>query len=137
MAQFEKGQSGNEEAKFRTGKEQQEIARQGGIASGASRRKVKSLKEALSILLEQEHKSKTGEVKTGFEVIAIGLYKKAMQGDTKATKLLSELVGEYKHQTDITSGGVPFELKIVNTTPELKDKINDYLNGGGLNGEGV
>lgn len=137
MAQFEKGQSGNEEAKFRTGKEQQEIARQGGIASGEARRRVKSLKEALTILLEQDHKSKSGEVKTGFEIIAISLYKKAILGDTKATKLLSELVGEYKHQTDITSGGVPFELKVVNVPQDLKDKVNDYLNGSRPDGQGV
>lgn len=84
----------------------------GGIASGEKRRKVKSLKEALSILLEMDHTSKSGETKTGYEIVAIGLYNKAVKGDTKAAKLLAELVEQYKHLADITSNGQTINVAV-------------------------
>jgi hypothetical protein len=77
-----------------------------------------------------DHRSKSGEVKSGYEVIAIGLYNKAMKGDTKAVKLMAELVEEYRQKVDLSSGGQPFELKVVQTSEDIKDKVNEYLNGG-------
>lgn len=103
MTQFEKGN--NIGPRFPKGEAQTETARKGGLASAEKKRQIKSLKEALSILMEQDHRNKAGEVKKGYEVIAIGLYNKAMKGDTKAIKLLSELIGEYKQNVDVTSGG--------------------------------
>lgn len=110
MAKFEKGNTiGN---RFPTGEKQTETARAGGKASAAAKKERKSLKDALLALLEMEHKGKNGEIAKGYEVIAIGLYNKAMHGDTKAIKLLSELVGEYKQQTDITSGGKALNIVV-------------------------
>lgn len=96
----------------RTESEQRDIAKKGGKASGEARRKVKSLKEALSILLEMDHTSKSGETKTGYEIVAIGLYNKAVKGDTKAAKLLAELVEQYKHLADITSNGQTINVAV-------------------------
>lgn len=87
--------------KFQTGEKQSEIARQGGVASGESKRRAKSIKEAIKILLEMEQK----EGRTGAENVAVGQYNKAIKGDTAAAKFLAEMLGEYKHQTDITSNG--------------------------------
>lgn len=110
MARFEEGNEiGN---RFRTNEEATEAGRKGGIASGEAKRKVKSLKEALNILLEMEHTSKTGEKKTGFEIMAIAAYNKAIKGDTKALKLVAELIDQYKQQTDITSGGKPINISV-------------------------
>lgn len=112
------------------GERQTEIARKGQAASTQAKKEKKSLKNALQALLEMDHRSKSGEVKSGYEVIAIGLYNKAMKGDTKAVKLMAELVEEYRQKVDLSSGGQPFELKVVQTTEDIKDKVNEYLNGG-------
>lgn len=137
MAQFEQGNPIGTETRFKAGAEQGEIARRGGYASQKAQREKKSLKNALKALLEMEHTNKQGEKKSGYEVIAIGLYNKAMKGDTKAVKLMAELVEEYKQKMEIGSNGSPFELRVVKTTEAMQDKINDYLNGSGLDGQGV
>ena len=127
MAKFEEGKSGNEETMFRSGEKQEEIARRGGIASGIAKREKKSLKSALLALLEAEHKSKSGEVKTGFEVISIGLYNKAMKGDAKAIKLISELIGEYKLRTDVTSNGESIGMNIIVKDEKTKSNIEKLM----------
>ena len=130
MAKFEEGNDLGQ--KFRAGEEQSEIAKKGGKASGESRRKAKSIKEAIKILLEMEQK----EGRTGAENVAVGQYNKAIKGDTAAAKFLAEMLGEYKQKVSLGGDGTPFELKVVQTTPDLKDKVNGYLDGSGLDGEG-
>ena len=119
MGRFEKGNHIG--PRFPKGDAQRETARKGAMAANEKKRQIKSLKEALAILLDQDHTNKAGEVKKGYEVIAIGLYNKAMKGDTKAIKLLSELVGEYKQNVDLTSGGRV--LNFINTDPETEANI--------------
>lgn len=103
MGKFEKGNTiGN---RFKANAEQTEIAKRGGIASGEARRRVRSLKEALDILLNKEFKDENGEMKYGYELVGVGLFEKAKEGDPRAVKLLSELMGEYMLKADITSAG--------------------------------
>ena len=67
--------------------------------------------------------------------ICRALYKEASNGKTDTVDKISDrLYGKPKQGVDVTSGGQPFEVKVVNTTAELKDKVNDYLNGSGLDG---
>lgn len=136
MAQFEQGNPIGTETRFQAGAEQGEIARKGGQASGEARRQKKSLKNALLALLEMQHRSKGGEVKTGYEVMAVALFNKAMKGDTKALKLMAELVDEYKQKMEIGSNGSPFELRVVKVSEDMQNKISDYLNGSGPDGQG-
>lgn len=70
----------------------------GGIASGKARRDRRTLRDALDILLTKEFKNKDGKTATGVEVVAIGLFNKAKNGDTGAVRLLAELVGEAEAQ---------------------------------------
>lgn len=45
--------------------------------------------------------------------------------------ILDRLFGKPKQTTEIAnSGGQPFELKVVQTSEDIKDKVNEYLNGG-------
>lgn len=132
MAQFEQGNPIGTETRFQAGAEQGEIARKGGQASGEARRQKKSLKNALLALLEMQHRSKGGEVKTGYEVMAVTLFNKAMKGDTKALKLMAELVDEYRQKVEVGNDGRPFELKVVKVSEDMQDKINEYLDGSGL-----
>lgn len=68
-----------------TTEEAREIGRKGGIASGEARRRRKTLKEELLLLLEQ------GDMQ---EKISLALIQKAMNGDTKAFEVLRDTVGE-------------------------------------------
>lgn len=136
MARFEEGNEYGKETRF-NGETAAENGRKGAIASNKAQREKKSLKSALLALLEAEHKSKSGEVKTGFEVISIGLYNKAMKGDSKAIKLISELIGEYKLRTDVTSNGEGLGLTINVANEDTRKKLEDLANGLGKDERGI
>lgn len=78
----------------RTTEEQQEIARQGGKASGEARRRKRDLRQALEILLEKEYKNGKGETITGTEAITAKLFEQAMKGNIKAFETLRDTVGQ-------------------------------------------
>lgn len=81
----------------RTKKEQREIARKGGIASGKARAERKTFKEELITLLENGNTQ---------EKLSLAIIKKAMKGDTKAFEVIRDTVGEKptdKIEADITS----------------------------------
>lgn len=59
--------------------------RKGGIASGEAKRRRKSLREQLEILLENGNTQ---------ESVAVALIEKAMGGDVKAFEVLRDTVGE-------------------------------------------
>ena len=69
----------------RTKKEQREIAKKGGIASGEARRKRRTLKEELLAMLEDKDIQ---------ESITLALISKAKTGDTKAYEVIRDTVGE-------------------------------------------
>lgn len=78
--------------------EAREFGTMGGIASGESRRKRRELREALDILLSKDV-SVTDEdgmlIKVdGAYAVALGLFKKALEGDTRAFVELRNTVGE-------------------------------------------
>lgn len=80
-----------------TEKEQRELARKGGKASGEARAKRKTLREELLLLLEK------GDTQ---ERISLALLQKAMNGDTKAFEVLRDTVGEKpvdKVETEVVS----------------------------------
>lgn len=90
---------------FRSGEEAQENGRKGGIASGAARRRKRSLKEAADLYLSLPVKSQSAwnfMVMEGLDpedvdnqmAIIVGLSQKAMRGDAKAAKVIVDLIGE-------------------------------------------
>lgn len=83
--------------------------KKGGIASGAARRRKKTMRELLDIALSEVIKNpNTGESKTGEEWVAAALMHKAMKGDVAAYRTIAEMRGENAPQKiDITSGGMP------------------------------
>ena len=119
--------------RFRTNAEATDAGRKGGIASGESKRRVKSLKEALRILLEMQHK----DGRTGYENVAVGLYNKALKGDVQASKFLAEMMAEYRQRIELGNDGRAFEIKTIKVKEGMEKKISDYLNGSGLDGQGV
>ena len=87
----------------RTKKEQREIAKKGGIASGESRRKRKTLKEELLALLETNDYNKK---------ISLALIKEALLGNTKAFKTIRDTIGEKPVETVELNQDKPFEVNI-------------------------
>lgn len=121
---YQKGESGNPDKKFKSGEQAQEAGRKGGIASGESKREKNRLTDALRILLERQYTNKKGETSTGFEIAAIGQFKQLQKGDVKAFKLAAELLGEYRKNIDLTSGGQPINVQVADQeTADLLDKV--------------
>ena len=69
----------------RTPNELREMARNGGLASGEARRKRKTLKEELLLMLAE------GETQ---QSVTLALIEKAMSGDTKAFEVIRDTIGE-------------------------------------------
>lgn len=70
----------------RTENEQREIAKKGGIASGASRRAYKSLKQAAKVFFKENENAAMAVVQT--------MYQEALDGNVKAVDKLQDLIGE-------------------------------------------
>lgn len=113
----------------RTPKERQEIARAGGIASGMSRRRKRSLKDAADLFLSlpvADRRRWNKIARGGVDpedidnqmAIIVGLATNAAKGDAKAAKLLFDLLGE-----DARSEGRASALEdfIHATDPQDKD----------------
>ena len=69
----------------RTTEEQRAIASAGGKASGEARRKRKTLKEELLLMLAEGETQKS---------VTLALIEKAMSGDTKAFEIIRDTIGE-------------------------------------------
>lgn len=89
----------------RSSAESQENGRKGGIESGKARRRKRSLKEAADMYLAlpvRDTKKLNAMVKDGIPeddadnqmAIIVGLAKKAAKGDSKAAKVLFDLLAE-------------------------------------------
>ena len=87
--------------RFQTGEEQAEIASQGGKASGISRRRKRSVKQAVELVMSlpvSDPKVKAKLKKMGIDMddadnqmaMVVGLLGRAMKGDPKASALLIE-----------------------------------------------
>lgn len=91
--------------------EARERGRKGGIASGVSRRRKRSLREAADLYLSlpvANRKKWNAIAKEGVDpedvdnqmAMIIGLTQAAINGDAKAAKLLFELVGDQSGEDD-------------------------------------
>ena len=95
----------------RTKEEQRSIQQDGGIASGASRRRKKSLKEAADLFLSlpvTDTRTFNKMVKAGLNTdeidyqmaVIVGLTLQAAKGDAKAAKAVFDLLGEDSHSEE-------------------------------------
>ena len=116
----------------RSESEVRELARKGGRASGESRRRKKSLREAADLYLSLQVSNKQAwnklsrdgvdpeDIDNQMAVIA-GLTLKAMKGDAKAAKTLFELLGEQ------SAGSAANDAKDDPLTASLKEELNNGL----------
>lgn len=93
--------------RFRTGEQQVEIARRGGIASGEARRRKKTMRETAQMVLDMQIPNAAKELKTKLKVmglseedftyqaaVMVAIVNQAMKGNTKAAAFLRDTVGE-------------------------------------------
>lgn len=100
----------------RSKSEARENGRKGGIASGESRRKRKSLREQLEILLENGNTQ---------ESIAVALVEKAMSGDVRAFEVLRDTIGE-KPVDKVETKQTVVDMSEF-TTEEIKAMLDDEV----------
>ena len=87
---------------IRTEEEAREKGRKGGIASGESRRKRKTLKEELLLMLEDP------EIQKG---VTAALMRNALDGDNKAFEIIRDTIGEKpKDILDINSNDIRIKI---------------------------
>ena len=113
----------NEDTQFKTGAEQVEIARKGGIASGKAKQQKKLIKDNIALLLSLPIKnSKTKEQlkQLGIDdtemnnqmALVIAMYQKALKGDVSAFNTLRDTLGQK-----------PIEVQEVREVPKIVDDI--------------
>ena len=92
-----------------TEEEQRELARKGGIASGEARRRRKTLKDELIILLEQGDTQKN---------ISVALIMEALEGNNKmkAFEVIRDTIGEK-----------PKEAIEITNIDEATKEVDEYL----------
>ena len=124
----------------RTEEEQKRIARMGGKASGEARRRKKTMKENLELLLTMSvGKGEKADIENGENIkdyakenvtveqaMLIAQIQKALKGDAQAFEMIRDLIGEKPVDKKEVSASVqhdnPFEGL---TTEELKKLIDD------------
>lgn len=81
--------------RFQSGKKAAKSGRKGGIASGESKRKQKTMKEMLDYLLEKEVVNKsTGEKVTSLEAMMSAVVRKAISGHVESCKFVRSTIGQ-------------------------------------------
>lgn len=92
----------------RTTEEKRAIGIMGGKASGEARRKKKTMRQELEMLLEMLDK----DGHTNQEKISMALLKKASTGDTRAFEVIRDTIGQK-----------PVEVQQIQELPVIKDDI--------------
>ena len=90
--------------RFKAGKQQAEIARQGAIASTAVRREKRTMREIAEIILSKNVTTSDGVV-TGKYAVLAKVIDKALKGDLQAATFIRDTIGEKpteKTQTELT-----------------------------------
>ena len=95
-----------------TEKEQKEMARKGGIASGIARKEKATMKKTLEMLVDEIAKIEGNEEKLTYKQLAtLGLIKGAIDGKAENYKTMLETLGELQENK--------------NNTPEININILD------------
>ena len=90
--------------RFKTGKQQVDIARQGGIASGIAKREKRTMREIAEIILSKDVTTSDGVV-TGKYAVLAKVIDNALKGDLQAAAFIRDTIGEKpteKTQTELT-----------------------------------
>ena len=107
----------------RTAEEQQEIARQGGIASGKARQEKATMKKTLEMLLNE----KNNKGITYRELTTLGLIKGATEGKAENYKVMLSLLGELQEETTTETPQVNINIVDNSNLEKVLYESNDKL----------
>ena len=95
---------GNPETQFKSGRRAVEMGRKGGIQYGINNRERKQVKDYINAWLDEEHTDKSGQIKTGADILAGKLIRMgANDGNMKAIEMLLALAGQKPAEKVIVS----------------------------------
>lgn len=95
----------------RTTEEARERGRNGGIKSGAARRKKRTMREWAEVLMHMDAPDGSGETNAAAAVAA--MFAEARRGNVAAFKAVAELLREYEAPAENIEPVSPFELGLI------------------------
>jgi hypothetical protein len=111
-----------EETRFRSGKEAAEHGQKGGVASGESRRRKRTLREMVEIFGELGVSDKTRKMMKELDIPedlmtrkmqpVVALYNKAGKGDVAAFNAIRDITGEKPVDETKVTGNIATEITI-------------------------
>lgn len=115
----------SEKTRFKTGSEQVEIARLGGIASGKAKRERKTIREELEFLLEKKLKNNKGEDISTREAISTAMIGQAIKGNVKAFIAIRDTIGEKPTEKQEITGSLG--VKKIFVTKEEQAEVEEHI----------
>lgn len=110
--------------KFKAGKKQAEIARQGGVASGVAKREKRTMREIAEIILSKDVVTSDGIV-TGKYAMLAEVIKKALKGDLQAATFIRDTIGEKPTDKQEITGSLG--VKKVFVTKEDQAEVEEHI----------
>lgn len=110
--------------RFKTGKQQVEIARQGGIASGIAKREKRTMREIAEIILSKDVTTSDGVV-TGKYAVLAKVIDKALKGDLQAATFIRDTIGEKPSDKQEITGSLG--VKKVFVTKEEQAEVEEHI----------
>lgn len=111
--------------RFKAGKKQAEIARQGAIASAAVRKERKTIREELEFLLAKQLKNNKGEDISTREAISTAMIGQAIKGNVKAFIAIRDTIGEKPTDKQEITGSLG--IKKVFITKEEQAEVEEHI----------
>jgi hypothetical protein len=112
-----------EETRFRSGNEAAEHGKKGGVASGESRRRKRTLREMVEIFGELGVSDKTRKMMKELDIPedlmtrkmqpVVALYNKAGKGDVAAFNAIRDITGEKPVDETKVTGNIATEITVV------------------------
>lgn len=110
--------------RFKAGKKQAEIARQGAIASTAVRREKRTMREIAEIILSKDVMTSDGVV-TGKYAVLAKVIEKALKGDLQAATFIRDTIGEKPTDKQEITGSLG--VKKVFVTKEEQAEVEEHI----------
>lgn len=110
--------------RFKTGKQQVDIARQGGIASGIAKKEKRTMREIAEIILSKDVMTSDGVV-TGKYAMLAEVIKKALKGDLQAATFIRDTIGEKPTDKQEITGSLG--VKKVFVTKEEQAEVEEHI----------
>lgn len=117
--------------RFKTGKQQVDIARQGGIASGIAKREKRTMREIAEIILSKDVMTSDGVV-TGKYAVLAKVIDKALKGDLQAATFIRDTIGEKPSDKQEITGSLGVKKVFVTKEDqaEVEEHISDVIGDG-------